>query len=78
MARQLAIVDVDQVSELGDGCPRLFGIPRPVMAPCLLGPQGTKEHADGHKGQSYADEIVGDVEPSFIVHGLFHILECMS
>ena len=35
---QLAVVDVDEIAEPGDGCPRLLRVPRPVVAPRLFRP----------------------------------------
>ena len=58
------MVDIDQIGELRGGSPRLLGIPRPVGATRLLGPQCAKEHADGQKRPAYVDQIVTDV------HGL--------
>ena len=53
----LPVMHMDEIGEPGDGCPRLLGVPRPVVPPCLLGPQGSEEHADGN--QRYADEDYG-------------------
>jgi hypothetical protein len=38
MGGHLAVVDIDEVSEPGDGSPRLLGIPRPIVAPGFFGP----------------------------------------
>ena len=61
MLRQLAVVYIYKVREPGDRRPRLLGIPSPVVAPGLLRPEGTEEHADSHKGQPHVDEIVRDL-----------------
>ena len=65
----LSVMYIYQISEPGDGSPRLLRIPRPVMSPCLLGPEGTKEHANGHKGEADINEIVRYVE-FFVSDGL--------
>ena len=66
MARQLAIVDIDEIGKPGDGRPRFFRIPRPVVPPCLLGPESTEEHANGEEGEAYIDEVVRDVTLDFV------------
>ena len=58
----LSVMYIDQIGEPGDGGPRLLRVPRPVMPPCLLGPQGTEEHADSHKGQTDIHQIISNVE----------------
>ena len=58
---ELAVVDVDEVGEPGDGSPRFLGIPRPVVPPGFLGPEGAEKHADGEERKAYIDEIVGNV-----------------
>ena len=58
IAWELTIMYIYKVCEPSDGSPGLFGVPRPIMSPSLLSPQGTKEHADGHKGKTAIDEIV--------------------
>ena len=35
---QLTVVDVYEIAEPGDGCPRLLRVPRPVVSPGFLGP----------------------------------------
>ena len=54
MCGYLPVMHIDKIGEPGDGSPCLFGVPRPVMSPSLLSPQGTKEHADGN--QRYTNE----------------------
>ena len=54
----LSVMHIDEIGEPGDGGPRLLRIPRPVMSPCLLGPQCTKEHADGNQRYADEDEVV--------------------
>ena len=51
-------VYVHQIAEPCRGSPGLLGIPRPVSAPCLLGPEGTKQHAYGHEREPYVHQIV--------------------
>ena len=59
LLRQLTVVDVDEIGEPGDGCPRLLWIPRPVVTPRLLGPKCSEKHANGEEGEAYIDEIIG-------------------
>ena len=54
----LPVMHIDEIGEPGDSGPCLLRIPRPVVTPCLLGPEGTKEHADGHKGEADVNKIV--------------------
>ena len=54
----LPVMHIDEIGEPGDGGPRLLGVPRPVMTPSLLGPQGSEKHADGHKSKADVDEVV--------------------
>ena len=61
MVWKVTIVHIDKIGQPGDGRPRLLGIPRPVVPPCLLGPESTEEHANGKEGEAYIDEIIGDV-----------------
>ena len=65
----LSVMYIYQISEPGNGSPRILRIPRPVMPPGLLGPQGAEEHADGHKGQTDIDQIIRNVE-FFVSDGL--------
>ena len=62
VSRYLPVMHIDQIGEPGDGGPRLLGVPRPVVTPCLFSPEGTEEHADGHKGETYIHQIIGNVE----------------
>ena len=52
MARNMAVVDVDEVGNPGDGGPRLFGVPRPIVTPGFLGPKCAEEHANGEEGEA--------------------------
>ena len=58
---QETVVDVPQVGEPSDGGPCLLRVPRPIVPPCLLGPQRPEKHAEGHEGQSHIDQVVGDI-----------------
>ena len=54
----LSVMHINEIGEPGDGSPCLLRVPRPVMAPCLLCPQGAEEHADGNQRYADNDEIV--------------------
>ena len=55
-------VDVEQIARPRRRCPGLLRVPAPVVAPSRLGPDRTGEHADGQKGQSGVDQLVGRFE----------------
>ena len=61
MVWKVTIVHIDKIGQPGDGRPRFLGVPRPVVPPCLLGPESTEEHANSKEGEAYIDEIIGDV-----------------
>ena len=49
VAGQPFVVDVDEVGEPCDGSPGFLGVPRPVVPPGFLCPEGTEEHAEGEE-----------------------------
>lgn len=55
-------VDIEQVTRPRGRGPGLLRVPAPVVAPSRLGPDRTGEHADGQKGQSGVDQLVGRFE----------------
>lgn len=57
-----AQVDIEQITGPRRRGPGLLRVPAPVVAPSRLGPDRTGEHADGQKGQSGVDQLVGRLE----------------
>ena len=55
---QATIVNINKVCEPSDGSPCLFWVPRPIVSPSFLSPKSTKEHAEGHKGETDIDKVV--------------------
>ena len=48
-----------------DECPRLLRVPRPVVAPRHVGPDGTEEDADGEEEDGRIEEELGKSGCSF-------------
>ena len=73
------VMDVDHVSQPGGSSPGFFWIPAPVMAPCLLGPDGAHQHAEGDAGSPGIDQLIGHpYQPLRVVDFFFFdkIIEC--
>lgn len=51
---------IEQVTEPCGKCPCLFGIPCPIITPCLFCPQGTHCHSECKEHPTYAHKTVAD------------------
>ena len=60
-------MDINKEGKPGDACPGLLGVPCPIVAPSLLGPKSTEEHADGHERKTHVNEIVEHVPDILVV-----------
>jgi len=49
----------------GDERPRLLGVPRPVLAPAHVGPNGADEDADGEGGNGRIEQQLGELQEGF-------------
>ena len=50
---------IEQTSTPCGGGPSLFGVPGPIVAPCLFGPDASRKHAEGEEKETDADETIG-------------------
>ena len=57
-----AHVQIEQIAEPCGQGPCLFGVPCPVVTPCLFGPQGAHHHAKGQETPSDAHKAVADAQ----------------
>ena len=57
-----AAVDVHKIGTPCGCSPRLLGVPCPIVAPCLLRPDATRDHAEGEQCHTDVNKLVGGGE----------------